>query len=1762
MLIIMWKSLLILAISLGVVSAQVSLGNLNAGARHNYNNIHLISDLTGIDKVVIQKELSTDTLVDIMYFSKLTGSDGTYTTTVPTGMTGCVDPVTSASVNAGGTINIPRAGTSAWLNWGNTGGTQQTANRATAAWPEANWIDIAYCDSSVTLYTIEIKLVNQLANGNDGAETTRYFWHMEASFQTSSGTVLATEEVNSNCPAEFYKDSVQGTYGQCSACSCPVGFTNLCDGTGTTTYSQANDCQACQCQTGYAAVDAKCTSVGASAWPTECSTDATHSNCGTEFCLPCTCDAPGMVFDKIDCPGTKTYNTWLVEKHEDVAGAQNAAGATETGGHCRTCQCSTRGYYIDPAVCSSFSNQGNNYAGVAYDDDGDYQAWVDAHCYPCSCGDKDRAAGTASTFEGYYVSTEIGQCDGAWITHVRGQLKSASGELLSSITQQPGSGVSDGTYTGLASSDDNTYASGAVFSVTVASGSVTGITATSVGASYVERDILTISKTVFGTSTCENVPATADQTLSFGNSDTSHFTYSGNNRDDSGVTNDPDITLCDNVEYTFQRSSASHPLRVVSAADCTSGGTDECADGSRTGTVPTSSVSGWTDASQGSDATVTFTATGTYYYVCTVSGHSGMVGKITVSNCQASGGRETNQAKCNAAASTWNAAACDQSGGRETNQAVCTAAAATWTLGTCSDSNYNTQAGCEAATPYWNGGSGKCYVSDQGGAAELTGGREASAAICTAAAGTWTACSENCCSVNTYTTQTACTTQGTWTAAHCTVTDYTTEAACTTQSTWTTANEPTNDIKITLEAGDIQTGTATAPHGGVNPTAADGAGSGNNQHNTPVAGQIWAPLAQDGINVATFANNDGWCKECACYANLETTTILGDVRGGASPVAGSYFTSSLCPSGKPQAAGGTGTRLDASSESASQTNGKGWLDYYADTSQTVGGPASQACSFADTANPAGTGEWDCTSASKKLHTYDSAGDGYFINSAAGKCDGKTGYADLATAATACCTPCACSAGQYIDASSGICDGDTVHAVSSGSQPTNACVDCSCAAGQYFDLAICDGNHPSDSTGSQATVGSCTSSCNPGFQKGTSTATAFTDLSVPNDDDGRVCRDCSCVAGSYISTASGKCDGSTGFDSKIGDSDANRKAAVNTHRTSVCNACNCERGGTLVTTAGALTASYTSGTKTSTTDALVATGVMVSEDNNVALSITYNADSTDLSAVTVTTAGTTVHYIGATLTTTNLVSKGGAAELVFTLVANDLTRTDRTAIIDKYSYINTGVCNGFKINNAPDNTPSSGCTACACGTKSNAGVGWYIDQSLCEGTDTYDDTTVTAADTYCKQCQTKCSLGQYVNTDVCDGTNPTSVSNADGSQIVDGCKDCSCAAGNYIETRDSPYDFGSNTADKPETSTGSLTDTAFTTARTAGTAVDVSCDGKYQYSASLNSGNGHASACVDCTDLCTTAIQGTAKYVDSSSGKCDGSTNGARSSTATSPATVLSVNMPSGGCGSCDCVAGQYIDMQYCNTNIVSATQPGVATRCNDCKCSSGQWIDYQNAEGDEGDLYSARGVAAEGGVGAGAAGAGDCLGTEIGTTETGTLGYSVTKSGQNNYDTSTATTKAGVAPSQPSADNNGPIAPYYCITNTVADHCAAGDKLTATTSDGLLDTTCTKLKSGEQCPTAALVDCAGKCGGTSLACPNMYGYVTGYKDSADTCEHRCVKWRGDLREEFREYLVTDVSTTAICDLLRQSATLDLTSSCCSGAQNTWATNCEAVPSRL
>ena len=135
-------------------------------------------------------------------------------------------------------------------------------------------------------------------------------------------------------------------------------------------------------------------------------------------------------------------------------------------------------------------------------------------------------------------------------------------------------------------------------------------------------------------------------------------------------------------------------------------------------------------------------------------------------------------------------------------------------------------------------------------------------------------------------------------------------------------------------------------------------------------------------------------------------------------------------------------------------------------------------------------------------------------------------------------------------------------------------------------------------------------------------------------------------------------------------------------------------------------------------------------------------------------------------------------------------------------------------------------------------------------------------------------------DVCDGTNANSQSSADGTTITDGCKDCDCGAGNYIEVRNSPYKY---------TETGSLTDSSYTTALGENKAVAVSCDKSYLYSAALNSGNGPAGACVSCSDQCTTAIQGTAKYVDSSTGKCDGVFTG---TIVKSPATITSVNMPS------------------------------------------------------------------------------------------------------------------------------------------------------------------------------------------------------------------------------------------------------------------------------
>ena len=64
----------------------------------------------------------------------------------------------------------------------------------------------------------------------------------------------------------------------------------------------------------------------------------------------------------------------------------------------------------------------------------------------------------------------------------------------------------------------------------------------------------------------------------------------------------------------------------------------------------------------------------------------------------------------------------------------------------------------------------------------------------------------------------------------------------------------------------------------------------------------------------------------------------------------------------------------------------------------------------------------------------------------------------------------------------------------------------------------------------------------------------------------------------------------------------------------------------------------------------------------------------------------------------------------------------------------------------------------------------------------------------------------------------------------------------------------------------------------------------------------------------------------------------------------------------------------------------------------------------------------------------------------------------------------------------------------------------------------------------------------------MYGYVTRYSQGPNgACEHQCVKWRGDLKDEFREGQITDVGNNAICDLLRgrnDDDEYDLISTCC------------------
>ena len=107
------------------------------------------------------------------------------------------------------------------------------------------------------------------------------------------------------------------------------------------------------------------------------------------------------------------------------------------------------------------------------------------------------------------------------------------------------------------------------------------------------------------------------KTLQFGNNGVSSYTYDGKD--------DPVIDVCLGSAITFERTTSGHPLRLVTKEDCT-----ECAGGSWQ-SLPTSSCVGWTDVTDSSPSTFTFSEEGTYYYLCTA--HANMVGTIRVRAC-------------------------------------------------------------------------------------------------------------------------------------------------------------------------------------------------------------------------------------------------------------------------------------------------------------------------------------------------------------------------------------------------------------------------------------------------------------------------------------------------------------------------------------------------------------------------------------------------------------------------------------------------------------------------------------------------------------------------------------------------------------------------------------------------------------------------------------------------------------------------------------------------------------------------------------------------------------------------------------------------------------------------------------------------------------------------------------------------------------------------------------------------------------------------
>jgi plastocyanin len=110
------------------------------------------------------------------------------------------------------------------------------------------------------------------------------------------------------------------------------------------------------------------------------------------------------------------------------------------------------------------------------------------------------------------------------------------------------------------------------------------------------------------------------QTFKIDNEGTNGFTF------ENMPNNNPEILLIKGQTYTFERTSASHPLRIVKEADITL--IANTLPVQRTIEIPDSFGLG--DAVLNSPLTWTPDTLGVYYYICTVNSHTRMIGKIIV----------------------------------------------------------------------------------------------------------------------------------------------------------------------------------------------------------------------------------------------------------------------------------------------------------------------------------------------------------------------------------------------------------------------------------------------------------------------------------------------------------------------------------------------------------------------------------------------------------------------------------------------------------------------------------------------------------------------------------------------------------------------------------------------------------------------------------------------------------------------------------------------------------------------------------------------------------------------------------------------------------------------------------------------------------------------------------------------------------------------------------------------------------------------------